>query len=103
LLLPPPPRSTLFPYTTLFRSQLVILGVVTDAREVAQNPRQRISAVHDDVAFEVIIGRVFAREREQRIGEFANVFEGLHIDVRLRSEEHTSELQSRGHLVCRLL
>src|SRR2546429_5748679 len=64
-----PPRSTLFPYTTLFRSQPLGLGLRL-ARE-----QQR------DV--------VVAREGER--------------GHRLRSEEHTSELQSRLHLVCRLL
>src|SRR3712207_9002444 len=73
-----PPRSTLFPYTTLFRSILVL-------REVARR---------DDL---VVRGR---RRREppllarrQRSRE----------DLRERSEEHTSELQSRQYLVCRLL
>src|SRR5439155_6606668 len=58
----PPPRSTLFPYTTLFRSQGVIVGI-------------------------------------DRPDDFIERFDGL----AGRSEEHTSELQSRGHLVCRLL
>src|SRR6267143_5343059 len=56
-----PPRSTLFPYTTLFRSNL--------------DPRNRLAQVH---------------RQEVRIEE-------------VRSEEHTSELQSQFHLVCRLL
>src|SRR3989442_7828691 len=62
-----PPRSTLFPYTTLFRSQI-------------QEDRARfIGATHED-----------------------RCVNGLYI-VPYRSEEHTSELQSRPHLVCRLL
>src|SRR5687768_18130860 len=65
-----PPRSTLFPYTTLFRSFL------RDAASLAA-PR----------------GRDLARHIQ---GEVPNV-------TRERSEEHTSELQSRLHLVCRLL
>src|SRR2546429_2756020 len=64
-----PPRSTLFPYTTLFRSPAV---VAADGR---------LHAVGDRVA-----------ERDQGPGR-----------SRRRSEEHTSELQSRLHLVCRLL
>src|SRR5258705_1219642 len=64
-----PPRSTLFPYTTLFRSQFLEHG---QAHEVSQ----RLPIAHD--AFE--------------------------IDSELqRSEEHTSELQSLRHIVCRLL
>src|SRR2546422_8354226 len=65
-----PPRSTLFPYTTLFRS--VLARVHVDRHE-------RLGVVDDDVA---------AR---------------LEPDASPRSEEHTSELQSRLHLVCRLL
>src|SRR2546429_5827064 len=66
-----PPRSTLFPYTTLFRSKI---------------------ASDQDVA--ALLGGA-------RIGRYA--FDAV-LDVgRVRSEEHTSELQSRLHLVCRLL
>src|SRR5437660_12797224 len=66
-----PPRSTLFPYTTLFRSR--------------HRPRRCFHQIRD--AF-------FPRESSRC----------LHDRIRrLRSEEHTSELQSRGHLVCRLL
>src|SRR5690554_7526269 len=67
-----PPRSTLFPYTTLFRS--VVEFDDRPALQPGQGPAP--------------ICRV----------ELGNV--GLHL---LRSEEHTSELQSRPHLVCRLL
>src|SRR5258708_37450565 len=59
-----PPRSTLFPYTTLFRSQ-PLFG--------------------------------------ERVGVSAEDLEVAHVGERLRSEEHTSELQSPDHLVCRLL
>src|SRR5207253_7913989 len=63
---PPPPRSTLFPYTTLFRS-VWDFGMPGDSRAP-------------------IVGRVAPPGMTPS-----------------RSEEHTSELQSRGHLVCRLL
>src|SRR3989442_8321458 len=63
-----PPRSTLFPYTTLFRSQSVLIGMFLLAGAYAIRTRGRA-------------------DREQI----------------WRSEEHTSELQSRPHLVCRLL
>src|SRR5690625_6369887 len=83
-MLPPPPRSTLFPYTTLFRSQPALLGArQVDLRDVAG---------HDHRGVETQAGQ-----------------EHLHLlgrgvpDPPGRSEEHTSELQSRGHLVCRLL
>src|SRR2546429_7240356 len=68
-----PPRSTLFPYTTLFRSHFF-----------QQDP-------HDQ-------GDVFPRERVEHDDVVQPVQE-----LRVRSEEHTSELQSRLHLVCRLL
>src|SRR2546422_6886139 len=71
-----PPRSTLFPYTTLFRSyQLLRRERRAAGRHV---PRRQCSLLHDHIP-----GR-----RRSGAG---------------RSEEHTSELQSRLHLVCRLL
>src|SRR5690348_18185214 len=85
-----PPRSTLFPYTTLFRS----LGagqdghVVEDARGAQQ--LQRDGAAR---ALERVRGRIVAQRVER----------GRDLDRRPRSEEHTSELQSPVHLVCRLL
>src|SRR2546429_4944543 len=69
-----PPRSTLFPYTTLFRS--IDLAHVLDAQRVLQRHIQ--AEAHGQLA----------------CGQAAQ---------RQRSEEHTSELQSRLHLVCRLL
>src|SRR5258708_30210920 len=75
-----PPRSTLFPYTTLFRSQVTRLREKkkTDLRDVGSR-----SDVHQ-VLFAIRVEPVAP-------GEF------------VRSEEHTSELQSPDHLVCRLL
>src|SRR3712207_7629346 len=77
-----PPRSTLFPYTTLFRSEEVEPGVGAVVNAAALDYRRGLAAVNRD-----------ARERVRR--DIA-VFEH-------RSEEHTSELQSRQYLVCRLL
>src|SRR5690349_22168253 len=74
-----PPRSTLFPYTTLFRS---VRGLIPDSR------RFLITAV--------IIGLVILSSRACPIADFQCTSEW-------RSEEHTSELQSRRDLVCRLL
>src|SRR5438105_12630990 len=87
LLRPPPPRSTLFPYTTLFRSDLIVgqphrgagAGFVVDPLEHHR-------------ALEVV-----APERERHLRD-----ERRHHGP-VRSEEHTSELQSRVDLVCRLL
>src|SRR2546422_2739524 len=79
-----PPRSTLFPYTTLFRSRR--LNRDRDGLEVAHLTYQ-----HD-------VG-ILAQRRAQRPLEPLRV----HAHGGVRSEEHTSELQSRLHLVCRLL
>src|SRR5438552_6622769 len=70
-----PPRSTLFPYTTLFRSATVVGSIF-----LAEDRRRAV----------------------RRLG-IAAVIGGLFIVALLRSEEHTSELQSPDHLVCRLL
>src|SRR3712207_7307678 len=79
-----PPRSTLFPYTTLFRSAVVLAedGTIADAA----------------------IG-LTAVGLEGLATDAAEVLLGTHPsdDVFARSEEHTSELQSRQYLVCRLL
>src|SRR3989449_5107496 len=77
-----PPRPTLFPYTTLFRSHLLKNRRWRDA-VYARTPMQRV-----------------AEPRE--IAEVA-VFLASDASSYMRSEEHTSELQSRLHLVCRLL
>src|SRR2546429_1489881 len=79
-----PPRSTLFPYTTLFRSEAVIGGRFR--RQLA-----------DDAA------RAFAVDVHAEIGVVGHLWQAERGVVGKRSEEHTSELQSRLHLVCRLL
>src|SRR3712207_8013017 len=80
-----PPRSTLFPYTTLFRSDA---DAQAGARErLAPDHRLRQAELDPDLAHLVLEQR--AQRLDQREGE--------------RSEEHTSELQSRQYLVCRLL
>src|SRR3712207_8298909 len=76
-----PPRSTLFPYTTLFRSQPA--AVLRRAGH-----RAHVVAL-DDQQVQQRLGNVLDRHRRHAVGA--------------RSEEHTSELQSRQYLVCRLL
>src|SRR2546426_7887443 len=81
-----PPRSTLFPYTTLFRSHLAIERERLDGamRDVQDRPAGRFihaARLHADVA----------------------VLHEVHAADPMRSEEHTSELQSPCNLVCRLL
>src|SRR3989442_9713000 len=85
-----PPRSTLFPYTTLFRSGGRIHE--TFDTEFDGGPIDLGAVVEEDVLLE--------RERvEKAVGRDLPRLGG----VAHRSEEHTSELQSRPHLVCRLL
>src|SRR2546422_6237846 len=81
-----PPRSTLFPYTTLFRSPPTPpdLARQRDARAVASSEQPPWTSLFKQSG----TGRLFASGPVARDG---------------RSEEHTSELQSRLHLVCRLL
>src|SRR2546430_4115988 len=76
-----PPRSTLFPYTTLFRSDLRVV----------------VFSMHDEPVF---------AERALRAGAHGYVMKQEppeRLLVAIRSEEHTSELQSQSNLVCRLL
>src|SRR3712207_7815589 len=82
-----PPRSTLFPYTTLFRSLLRYL-------------RAQIGQEAEDVASDtwLDVARGLTRFEGDETGFRRWVF-----TIARRSEEHTSELQSRQYLVCRLL
>src|SRR3712207_6978144 len=84
-----PPRSTLFPYTTLFRSRA---GSARDT-SLAGAIRERA------VGFDDQTGEPFGRRRQVR----GVTRRGGERDLSQRSEEHTSELQSRQYLVCRLL
>src|SRR2546430_9134381 len=77
-----PPRSPLFPYTTLFRSSAAMrVGALQHADQV---PLQRVDRARDEAR----PGPERERARRHRV---------------IRSEEHTSELQSQSNLVCRLL
>src|SRR5690348_18202788 len=90
--MPPPPRSTLFPYTTLFRSKWTLVGPMSLAA-IAAGANGLIIEVHPTPNQALSDGA-------QSL-DFA-AFDRMMADVR-RSEEHTSELQSPVHLVCRLL
>src|SRR2546429_6436006 len=85
-----PPRSTLFPYTTLFRSIFKANKPVTAAR------RREPDATGTE---HTIFARLYSAQAGQALQPEVS---GLKWQL-LRSEEHTSELQSRLHLVCRLL
>src|SRR3712207_9298182 len=75
-----PPRSTLFPYTTLFRSVELAVTLI-QRRQLRAQVRQRLAVV----------------------GQLGGLNPALQLAHQERSEEHTSELQSRQYLVCRLL
>src|SRR3712207_8033221 len=90
-----PPRSTLFPYTTLFRSP----AIRGSARAVFLDGRFRGDLSHlDGIGYAVGSLAAELRKLEGRVGTLSRPDEQP-----LRSEEHTSELQSRQYLVCRLL
>src|SRR3712207_8868752 len=113
-----PPRSTLFPYTTLFRSRDPRPGQVSDGQALQRDRRARAPLARErrgaraggrvsDIACPVDASATGARAH--RFVSEASAFPGagrggLPGDGdRERSEEHTSELQSRQYLVCRLL
>src|SRR5256886_3318818 len=91
-----PPRSTLFPYTTLFRSQIRCFRLAKKGEGSAQLVP---GACQPDRRRSCLLGELFAdgvhRNRNVKIAR-CRVSEQ-------RSEEHTSELQSQSNLVCRLL
>src|SRR5947208_4852474 len=87
----PPPRPTLFPYTTLFRSPTPLHAQLERGIRVA-----------------IATGRLRPREQLPTVRQLAvdlrvNANTVARVYLALRSEEHTSELQSPDHLVCRLL
>src|SRR3712207_8721067 len=79
-----PPRSTLFPYTTLFRSEDRPVS-----KDIPNYPIGNFTASEPDKSI-----RAFLNEVKEALGKE---------NIAMRSEEHTSELQSRQYLVCRLL
>src|SRR2546427_6417875 len=81
-----PPRSTLFPYTTLFRSEIVLRHDVCPAARRVSKDRLAITDRDDD------------EDGHDRERDRYDIMESVS-----RSEEHTSELQSQSNLVCRLL
>src|SRR2546427_9136427 len=84
-----PPRSTLFPYTTLFRSDWYDL--IRVARQIILEARRiilKVTRVHD---------------YHDGNRHFQDRFDTRRLADQIRSEEHTSELQSQSNLVCRLL
>src|SRR3712207_7245795 len=87
-----PPRSTLFPYTTLFRSGDFPIGVADVLRTLVGLGEER----QEFIVLQLRAPRVV-------VGALVGIAFGLAGALFQRSEEHTSELQSRQYLVCRLL
>src|SRR5258708_18892583 len=83
-----PPRSTLFPYTTLFRSEITD-NVAVAALRGGETAGQKSTHCSADRVYAEGVQRIVVAEHRFQTG--------------CRSEEHTSELQSPDHLVCRLL
>src|SRR3712207_6965949 len=96
-----PPRSTLFPYTTLFRSELRRVGQHDGLLGCLHHLLVQVGLPH--------VGRgdtkveVDTVNSHEELAESAPVEQYLAVVSHHRSEEHTSELQSRQYLVCRLL
>src|SRR2546425_4594101 len=107
-----PPRSTLFPYTTLFRSHLSLAGL-RDLTLLETPPKDRSPVLTfiepwDDALIEEAIARELDRDGQvyfvhNRVETIDTIAERARALAPARSEEHTSELQSLAYLVCRLL
>src|SRR5207253_9968183 len=102
LIPPPPPTSPPFPYTTLFRSEIMIVCAIVGMLTAIAVPAfaknrafSRRSACMANLKQIESAKTVWAQENRKGNAD-------VPVDTE-RSEEHTSELQSRGHLVCRLL
>src|SRR3712207_8652391 len=91
-----PPRSTLFPYTTLFRSAGDVLA--TEVHVVAGVPQRADLVLLARLGLDELLDVGVVDVEDDHLGRAAGGPTGLD-----RSEEHTSELQSRQYLVCRLL
>src|SRR3712207_8865322 len=91
-----PPRSTLFPYTTLFRSVDVLMRFFHMSETTAT--AFMITVHHTGRGVAGVYPKDIAETKAAQVHEYAREH-----GMPLRSEEHTSELQSRQYLVCRLL
>src|SRR2546430_2940278 len=82
-----PPRSTLFPYTTLFRSHPAAAALPARSPQLVVNPNRTTSGKKRIAPSQPTLGKCIMKGRPKLV----------------RSEEHTSELQSQSNIVCRLL
>src|SRR5207249_11922033 len=99
----PPPLPTLLPYTTLFRSSSSSVPACDADREIGK--RLRLNELHDTASW--VDSAPVVLQPRTRVHRVVGQPRHAHVRARLervrRSEEHTSELQSRFDLVCRLL
>src|SRR5207253_6893039 len=97
------PRSTLFPYTTLFRSHFTRLSTWNHAIDLGMYPLGSCTMKYNPRVNE-FVARLegIATEHPYQPQELSQGCLRILRLLEQRSEEHTSELQSRGHLVCRL-
>src|SRR3989441_12150680 len=98
-----PPRSTLFPYTTLFRSDPGVEGGEGEeglVPEAGEDPPLR--DLHGDFDLRLVPGLRWPRREDDRAVVLREFVVGPREAWLVRSEEHTSELQSLAYLVCRL-
>src|SRR3712207_7120728 len=86
-----PPRSTLFPYTTLFRSKDDVIEIEGTIKETLPNAMFKVELENGHEILAHVSGKIRMH--------YIRILPG----DKVRSEEHTSELQSRQYLVCRLL
>src|SRR3712207_8594920 len=89
-----PPRSTLFPYTTLFRSQSAasVAEAILKKNEEAITSREQLAQAKIEAQLKPVAETL--KQFQEQVAA---------VEKARRSEEHTSELQSRQYLVCRLL
>src|SRR3712207_8252167 len=97
-----PPRSTLFPYTTLFRSGLPQDGDGIESRILTRGGAEVVDLGVGDQWVEGGASGCELVHDDRFRAVFADPGQYV-VEVRVRSEEHTSELQSRQYLVCRLM
>src|SRR5689334_23594878 len=98
-----PPRSTLFPYTTLFRSCWYAMVEDITERRRAERDRQRLEAELRRAQKMEAVGRMTSGIAHDFNNVLSIIMANADLVASARSEEHTSELQSQFHLVCRLL
>src|SRR3712207_7292707 len=98
-----PPRSTLFPYTTLFRSDVQNLGMWLDVNDKRKQTGSTATMIFDVATIVSYVSEFMSLLPGDIITTGTPPGVGLGQKPEPRSEEHTSELQSRQYLVCRLL